>query len=101
MTAHDLLVEAAQRGPTLTPRGDWLAVRPNRLLTPDFAEILRVHKPELLALLDDKKAATAAEIIKPQRPLTEREWVILVRARAENNPIIIEALRLFNARVVE
>ena len=48
-----------------------------------------------------KKAATAAEIIRPHRPLTEREWVLLVRAGAENDPMIIEALRLFDARVVE
>jgi hypothetical protein len=37
MSAHDLLIEAAQRGLTLTARGDRLAVRPSRLLTPDFA----------------------------------------------------------------
>jgi len=38
---------------------------------------------------------------KFHRPLTEHEWAVLVRARAENDPIIIEALRLFNAQVVE
>src|SRR5262245_31422117 len=51
MTSCDLLVETAQRGLTVTVRDDRLAVKPNRLLTPDFAEILRRHKPELLALL--------------------------------------------------
>jgi hypothetical protein len=39
--------------------------------------------------------------VKLHRPLTERERAILVRAGAENEPIIIEALRLFDARVVE
>ena len=39
--------------------------------------------------------------VKPHRPLSEREWAILVRAGAENDPIIIEALRLFDARIVE
>jgi hypothetical protein len=39
--------------------------------------------------------------VEPHRPLSEREWTILVRAGAENDPIIIEALRLFDARIVE
>jgi hypothetical protein len=39
--------------------------------------------------------------IEPHRPLSERERAILVRAGAENDPLIIEALRLFDARVVE
>ena len=39
--------------------------------------------------------------VKPHRPLSEHEWAILVRAGAEHDPIIIEALRLFDARVVE
>jgi hypothetical protein len=51
MTACDLLVEAPRRGLTVTLRGDQLAIRPPRLLTPDFADLLRAHKPDLLALL--------------------------------------------------
>jgi hypothetical protein len=39
--------------------------------------------------------------VEPHSALTEREWAILVRAGAKNDPIIIEALRLFDARVVE
>jgi hypothetical protein len=39
--------------------------------------------------------------LKLHRPLTEHEWAILVRAGAEHDPIIIDALRLFDARVVE
>ena len=39
--------------------------------------------------------------VEPHRPLTEREWAILVRAGAENDPVIIEALKLFNGRIVE
>src|SRR5262249_38366291 len=35
------------------------------------------------------------------RPLTGHEWAIMVRAGAENDPLIIEAVRLFNVRVVE
>jgi hypothetical protein len=39
--------------------------------------------------------------VKLHRPLTAHEWAILVRAGAENDPVIMEALCLFNARVVE
>lgn len=42
-----------------------------------------------------------APAVKPHRRLSEHEWAILVRAGAEHDPIIIEALRLFDARVVE
>jgi hypothetical protein len=42
-----------------------------------------------------------APAVKPHRPLSEHEWAILVRAGAQHDPIIIEALRLFDARVVE
>jgi len=40
-------------------------------------------------------------VVEPHRPLSEREWAILMRAGAENDPIIIEALELFNATVAE
>ena len=39
--------------------------------------------------------------VKAHRPLSEREWAILVRAGAENDPLIISALNLFDATVVE
>jgi putative DNA primase/helicase len=41
------------------------------------------------------------QIVKPHRPLTERERAILARNGAEHDPIILEALHLFNARIVE
>jgi hypothetical protein len=37
--------------------------------------------------------------IEPHRPLSERERVILVEVEAENDPLILEALRMFNATV--
>jgi hypothetical protein len=37
--------------------------------------------------------------IEPHRPLSERECVILAQAEAENDPLILEALRMFNATV--
>jgi hypothetical protein len=101
MTARDLLNEAAQLGLHIIPDGGNLRIRPGRLCPPDFASLLRTHKAELLELLAKVNAAGASELVKPHRLLTEREWAILVRTGAEDDPIIIEALRLFDARLVE
>src|SRR5947209_384670 len=98
MTARDLLIEAAQRGLLIIPDGCNLRIRPSRLVTPDLAKRLRTHKPELLALLAHQKAPERA---KPHRPLSEREWAILVGAGAENDPIIFTAINIFNATIVE
>jgi len=101
MTASKLFREAVRRGLTLKPASsDSLAVTPARLCPPEFAHILRAHKLELLALLNAGISA-GAEVVKPHRLLSEREWAILLRAGAENDPIIITALSLFNARIVE
>ena len=54
MTILELVTEAEQRGLTLKPAGDYLDVVPRRLCTPDFAEKLRAHKPQLLALVQTK-----------------------------------------------
>jgi hypothetical protein len=51
MTAMELYREATRRGLRLEPRGDKLAVKPRESVTPDFAELLRQHKGELLAWL--------------------------------------------------
>jgi hypothetical protein len=101
MTARDLLIEAAERGLRIIPDGTNLRIRPGRLCPPDFASLLRVQKSELLALLANPNSLKRPEVVKPHRPLSEREWAILVRAGAENDPVIIEAMHLFNARVVE
>jgi hypothetical protein len=37
--------------------------------------------------------------IEPHRPLSERERVILAEVEAENDPLILEALRIFNGTV--
>src|SRR5262245_2107494 len=56
MTAFQLAAEAEQRGLTLHPVGNYLDVIPARLCPPDFAEKLRAHKRQLLALLQTKGA---------------------------------------------
>lgn len=52
MTALELCREAARRGLRLEPRGDKLAVAPVSRLDPDFVDLLREHKPQLLAWLE-------------------------------------------------
>ena len=47
----ELIAEAEERGLTLKATGNYLDVIPGRLCPPDFAQKLRAHKPELLALL--------------------------------------------------
>jgi hypothetical protein len=39
--------------------------------------------------------------VRSNRPLTEHELLLLRRAGAENDPLIITALNLFNAKIVE
>lgn len=48
MTPPELCHEAARRGLRLEPRGDKLAVIPADRVPPDFANLLREHKRELL-----------------------------------------------------
>ena len=51
MTTVDLLQEAERRGLFLGVNGQKLRVTPAKLLTPDFAETLKVHKWHLLSML--------------------------------------------------
>lgn len=61
MTALDLYLEATRRGLHLEPRGDKLAVSPPDLCAPEFVELLRQHKRELLDLLESKSARLPAD----------------------------------------
>ena len=56
MTAFQLTAEAEQHGLTLRPVGNYLDVIPARLCPPDFAAKLRAHKPQLLALLEQRES---------------------------------------------
>ncbi len=102
MTALELFHEAARRGLTLKPDSSGrLAVIPARLCPPEFADILREHKLELLSLLSPGSPNNLPEAVTLQRPLTERERVLLMRwCGTDNDPIIIEAINLFNATIV-
>ena len=101
MNAIEVYQEAGRRGLTLKPMGpDKLAVIPGRFCSPEFANTLRAHKAGLLALLTEPETATIA-VVRPNRALTERELWLLQRAGAENDPVIIMALNLFNGTIVE
>jgi hypothetical protein len=52
MTAHDLYLEATRRGLRLELAGDKLAVIPKGKCPPDFANVLRAHRGELLDWLE-------------------------------------------------
>jgi hypothetical protein len=54
MTTLEVISEARQRGLVLTPRGDHVSAKPNRLLTPNFAHKLCEFKPAILPLLRTK-----------------------------------------------
>lgn len=56
MSAPEVFREATKRGLRLEPRGDKLAVIPAHRVPPDFADVLRRHKRELLDLLETKSA---------------------------------------------
>jgi hypothetical protein len=79
---------------------DKLAVIPGRFCSREFANTLRAHKPGLLALLNQPETTRIA-FVKPDRPLTERELWLLRRAGAEKDSLIITAINLFSAMVVE
>ena len=58
MTASDLYAEATRRGLHLRPLdGGKLAVTPADRCPPDFADVLRQHKRELLDLLEANRHA--------------------------------------------
>jgi hypothetical protein len=53
VTAPELYAEASKRGLRLEPSGDKLAVIPKGKCPPEFAQLLRQHKAELLAWLSN------------------------------------------------
>jgi hypothetical protein len=56
MTTQELYLEATKRGLRLQSVGDKLAVIPAKRCPPQFADVLRQHKRELLDLLETKDA---------------------------------------------
>lgn len=54
MTTEEIYHEATKRGLRLESAGDKLAVIPAKLCPPDFADILRQHKHELLDWLETR-----------------------------------------------
>ena len=73
MTALELYREAGQRGLRLEPRGDKLAVIPGDRVPPEFADLLRQHKRELLDWLEARAAGLAPDCA----PWLRVAWQIL------------------------
>lgn len=61
MTVQEIYREAIQRGLRLEPAGDKLAVIPAKRCPPDFADVLRQHKGELLNWLETRAAGLAPD----------------------------------------
>jgi hypothetical protein len=61
MTAHEIYLEATRRGLRLEREGDKLAVTPAKQCPPDFADVLRQHKGELLNWLEARAAGLAPD----------------------------------------
>lgn len=68
-TPHDICLEAARRGLRLEPAGDILAVIPKGKVTPDFADVLRQHKGELLDWLNQRPCPGWQTVPPPDLPL--------------------------------
>lgn len=61
MTPAELYHEAARRGLRLESRGEKLAVIPAKHCPPEFADVLRQHKGELLDWLEASAAGLAPD----------------------------------------
>ena len=61
------------------------------------------NKDRMTEKLNDSKPGVPSVLsvlaIEPHRPLSQRERVILAEVEAENDPLILEALRMFSATV--
>jgi hypothetical protein len=62
-TAPEIYQRAARLGLTLEARGDKLAVIPAQRCPPDFADVLRRHKRELLDLLETKTGGLPVDCV--------------------------------------
>jgi hypothetical protein len=85
MTPVDVLKAAAHLGLTLRINGDKLRVEPAERLSPDFAEVLRAHKPALLALLKLRMVMVDSEAVEARLFFCEDDAVkaALIEAGAD------------------
>jgi TubC N-terminal docking domain len=118
----DVLIEAVKRGLSLAVRDDRLSVTPDDLLTADFTDLLRAHKPELLRLLtlpfvivqsevlneivvfvadDETRNQLVSSGAKPGSIYTRAELVILVGERVTPDELLKlhEAKQIFNGTI--
>ena len=70
MNLLELCRQAHSLGLRLEPRGDKLAVIPKGKCPPDFADVLRAHKPALLSWLEGQAAGL---------PMDQAAWLPVAR----------------------
>ena len=70
---RDIYLEATRRGLRLEPAGDKLAVIPKGKCPPDFADVLRRHKHELLSWLSSRQCPGWRAVPPNNLPLTRRK----------------------------
>jgi hypothetical protein len=63
MTAPEIYDEALRRGLRLEMRGNKLAVIPAKGCQPEFADLLRAHKSELLSWLDGRNSGLSEDCL--------------------------------------
>jgi hypothetical protein len=118
----DVLIEAVKRGLSLAVRDDRLSIIPDYLLTADFANLLRAHKPELLQLLTLPFVIVQSEVLneivvfvpdeetrdqlvssgaKPGSIYTRAELAALMEGRTSEDELrlIHAAKQTFNGRI--
>ena len=74
MNARDLYMEATRRGLRLEPAGDKLAVIPKGRCPPDFADVLRQHKVELLDWLEHNLTSGCIPWLHVARQILDGEF---------------------------
>ena len=97
VTAADAYREATRRGLHLQPLdGDRLAVTPASRCPPDFADVLRQHKRELLDLLEANRHALppdCAPWLHVARQVLEGEWNNANRSEVESLTIGLRGIQ--------
>lgn len=104
MTPREITLEAQKRGLWLKPAGEKLAVFPKGKCPPDFVEVLRQHKPELLTYLEAKAANLSPDLapwLNVSRQIMDGEFqnadrstvdALVIGLRSINHPVARNAL---------
>src|SRR5262245_54557335 len=101
MTAAELLVDLARQGFTLAHEGYDIRVTPASRLTGELRQVIRAHKPALLALLAERRApAFVWEQAEADRLLAELRAEVVRLGREEFRSAPPEMFRTLAADLV-